>query len=100
MFSDSKTRSRFLYHTPADVADSRYQPPEGRLSSGPEAEPVRDVFLNKDTFLLRGYLSASGSRVGQVLEMFKKKESKPKVRVLFVEQKNDFASQMAEYFAR
>lgn len=32
--------------------------------------------------------------------MFKKKESKPKVRVLFVEQKNDFASQMAEYFAR
>ena len=49
--------------------------------------------------LLRGYLSASGSRVGQVLEMFKKKESKPKVRVLFVEQKNDFASQMAEYFA-
>ena len=50
VFSDSKTRSRFLYHTPADVADSRYQPPEGRLSSGPEAEPVRDVFLNKDTF--------------------------------------------------
>lgn len=32
--------------------------------------------------------------------MFKKKESRPKVRVLFVEQKNDYASQMAEYFAR
>lgn len=32
--------------------------------------------------------------------VFKKKNSKPKVRVLFVEQKNDFASQMAEYFTR
>lgn len=32
--------------------------------------------------------------------MFKKKESKPKMRVLFVEAKNDFASQIAEYFAR
>lgn len=32
--------------------------------------------------------------------MFKKKEQKPKVRVLFVEKKNDFASQMAEYFTR
>lgn len=34
------------------------------------------------------------------MPMFKKKESKPKVRILFVEQKNDFASQMAEYFTR
>ena len=32
--------------------------------------------------------------------MFKRKESKPRMRVLFVEQKNDFASQIAEYFAR
>lgn len=32
--------------------------------------------------------------------MFKKKESKSKMRVLFVEAKNDFASQIAEYFAR
>lgn len=32
--------------------------------------------------------------------MFKKKDSKPKMRVLFVEAKNDFASQIAEYFAR
>lgn len=32
--------------------------------------------------------------------MFGRKESKPKVRILFVESKNDFASQMAEYFAR
>lgn len=32
--------------------------------------------------------------------MFRKKGSKPKVRILFVEQRNDFASQMAEYFTR
>ena len=31
--------------------------------------------------------------------MFGKRNSKPKVRVLFIEKKNDFASQMAEYFA-
>lgn len=41
-----------------------------------------------------------GSKEGRVPEMFKKKASKQKVRVLFVEQKNDFASQMAEYFTR
>lgn len=32
--------------------------------------------------------------------MFKKKSDRPKTRVLFVERKNDFASQMAEYFTR
>ncbi len=34
------------------------------------------------------------------IPMFKRKESKPKVRVLFVEAKNDFASQIAEHFTR
>ncbi len=34
------------------------------------------------------------------IPMFKRKESKPKVRVLFIEEKNDFASQIAEYFTR
>lgn len=32
--------------------------------------------------------------------VFRKKNSKPKVRVLFVEKKNDFNSQMAEYYTR
>ena len=32
--------------------------------------------------------------------MPRKKDSKQKARILFVEEKNDFASQMAEYFAR
>ncbi len=34
------------------------------------------------------------------MPVFKRKESRPKVRILFVEAKNDYASQMAEYFTR
>ncbi len=50
--------------------------------------PTLDAFINR-----RGIV-----RTGRI--MFKKKESKQKVRVLFVEQKNDFASQIAEYFTK
>lgn len=48
---------------------------------------------------MEGFINSSHMD-GDVATMFKKKSSRPKVRILFVDQKNDFSSQMAEYFTR